>query len=615
MGYYEFPNTRNYDSDLGFLIKKYKELGNDYDTLVQIYEEIKKMYEGIYNDMPTFLKKFTIEQLQEWLDDGTLAAIINNQVLVQKQNIKWIFVEQYGAIGDGLHDDTVNIQTAVNKAVELGCGVSLMPNKTYLVNTTGIILNNPIIFDFNGGRLQIETNDLTNYSVVTINSDNITIYNPYIIGDRETHTGTDGEWGQCLSILDSNNINIFNGYYEYAWGDGIYISNGNNINLYGIQQTYKCSRNGISIISCDNINIDTLIAIDTNRTLPMASIDIEPNNNEENTVNIKINNIYSYGNQKCISIINRGNKTDNIIVNNIISDYGYANFTYSEVNDNSISFQNSKSNIIIDNITINTCNSSSVYLNRIPINKFPIITINNLKVINFIGNTKNTRDGFLISLLLDRNYETLKNYGRININNANAINNPNNLRIFCAIDNSTLKKNKIEDIFINYINKNMNYGYTTFSYLNNINVLYDIGFYQNEGNSTLNNGFNYITSDSTLTLTISYTLNECYLFTNQQNVIFNVHSLINDYTIYINNSVYNNNALFNMQNKLIKIFVDKPNKKINIIYTRVYSAFVNSTPLTLTNLKNGDMIFNSSTNKPYWYYSGKLYDANGTQLT
>ena len=42
MGYYEFPHTRNYDSDLGFFIKKYYELGKDYDTLVNIYEEVKK---------------------------------------------------------------------------------------------------------------------------------------------------------------------------------------------------------------------------------------------------------------------------------------------------------------------------------------------------------------------------------------------------------------------------------------------------------------------------------------------------------------------------------------------------------------------------------------------
>lgn len=73
MGYYEFPNTRNYDSDLGFLIKKYKELGNDYDTLVQIYEELKKIYEMVQAD----IKDITMEQLQKWLDDGTLENLIS----------------------------------------------------------------------------------------------------------------------------------------------------------------------------------------------------------------------------------------------------------------------------------------------------------------------------------------------------------------------------------------------------------------------------------------------------------------------------------------------------------------------------------------------------------
>lgn len=65
MGYYDFPHTRNYDSDLGFLIKRYNELGKDYDTLVKIYEQVKKNIEDI-----------TIEQLQEWLDNGTIENLI-----------------------------------------------------------------------------------------------------------------------------------------------------------------------------------------------------------------------------------------------------------------------------------------------------------------------------------------------------------------------------------------------------------------------------------------------------------------------------------------------------------------------------------------------------------
>lgn len=74
MGYYEFPNTRNYDSDLGFLIKKYKELGDDYNTLVQIYEEIKKQYDEILDN----IEIITIQQLQKWLDDGTLENLISS---------------------------------------------------------------------------------------------------------------------------------------------------------------------------------------------------------------------------------------------------------------------------------------------------------------------------------------------------------------------------------------------------------------------------------------------------------------------------------------------------------------------------------------------------------
>lgn len=64
-GYYDFPHTRNYDSDLGFLIRKYKELGNDYNILVKIYEYIAEEIEDL-----------TLNQLKEWLDDGTIENIV-----------------------------------------------------------------------------------------------------------------------------------------------------------------------------------------------------------------------------------------------------------------------------------------------------------------------------------------------------------------------------------------------------------------------------------------------------------------------------------------------------------------------------------------------------------
>lgn len=71
MGYFnEFPHTRGYDGDLGWLIKMYKELLARY---MCNNEYLKEIYQKIEN--------VTEEQLKEWLDDGTLSDIINKSLL------------------------------------------------------------------------------------------------------------------------------------------------------------------------------------------------------------------------------------------------------------------------------------------------------------------------------------------------------------------------------------------------------------------------------------------------------------------------------------------------------------------------------------------------------
>lgn len=67
MSLYDYPHTGNYDQDLGFLIRKYKELSDKYQTLLEIYEVVKKD-----------IKDITLEQLQEWLDDGTFASLVDS---------------------------------------------------------------------------------------------------------------------------------------------------------------------------------------------------------------------------------------------------------------------------------------------------------------------------------------------------------------------------------------------------------------------------------------------------------------------------------------------------------------------------------------------------------
>lgn len=70
MALYDYPHTGNYDQDLGFLIKQYKDLIDGYKGLIDIYarflEEIEKninellasgkiTLDGIYNEEDTSL--------------------------------------------------------------------------------------------------------------------------------------------------------------------------------------------------------------------------------------------------------------------------------------------------------------------------------------------------------------------------------------------------------------------------------------------------------------------------------------------------------------------------------------------------------------------------------
>lgn len=79
--YYDFPNTCNYNSDLGFLIKEYKRLNGSYDQLVKIYEYIKEN-----------IKEITMEQLQEWLDSGLL--LIDIKYTKATENISFVFKKE-----------------------------------------------------------------------------------------------------------------------------------------------------------------------------------------------------------------------------------------------------------------------------------------------------------------------------------------------------------------------------------------------------------------------------------------------------------------------------------------------------------------------------------------
>ena len=129
------------------------------------------------------------------------------------------------------------------------------------------------------GAIQLRANDFPSYSLLFINGcENVRVFGSgSLIGDKDHHTGTDGQWGMGVQIKNSKNISVDGLSIEKMWGDCIYIGNLsqsvtiNNCNLK------EGRRQGISITSGKDIFIQNCSISDVGGHSPEYAIDIEPN--------------------------------------------------------------------------------------------------------------------------------------------------------------------------------------------------------------------------------------------------------------------------------------------------------------------------------------------------
>lgn len=179
----------------------------------------------------------------------------------------------------------------------------ILPNKTIYISKKGLFLksNSTIIFQ-KKSRLVIEGNNLEKYGILNvIDVKNVSIVNPYIIGDRDNHTGHKGEWGHGINILGSENVSIQNFNISNCWGDGIYI--GKQKNKYSKNVSlergivYNNRRNGISITSIDGLSMKKVTSAFNRGTNPQFGIDFEANDSRDEMNNIFMEDIITYYNK------------------------------------------------------------------------------------------------------------------------------------------------------------------------------------------------------------------------------------------------------------------------------------------------------------------------------
>lgn len=438
---------------------------NDFITDDELINGMTCKTLGFYeiNDGGSCLYKLTNIQP----NDNTYYIELNNNLYAYIINTNNYFsIKQLGAKEN---DQSFDNALLFNNAFKISKNI-LIPNGNYYIDTD-ITIPSDITIKWNENATIIKKpTDRELYRMFDIfRVENVTFINPTIIGDKNTHIGTSGEYGYPIYIAESQNIKIYNADISQAWGDGIYIGlkymsnpvqNTDNIlidNFY----IHNISRNGITIGTGKNITIKNGIISDVNRTSPKAGIDIEIENDELpnlylsniNISNVEINDTY-------LGISMNLNKLTGININTInIDNIKFNNVEYGITYYNG----NPEGNLNIDNIRFNNYKTPFFFTNKGENLK---TNINNIYINNKIEASTDDHFNSIFTLTVDETYSN----GNININNV-TINNYLNLKRFLSILRQTVgTTTTINNIKINKCNTENLINYILITNINNINI-------------------------------------------------------------------------------------------------------------------------------------------------
>ena len=378
------------------------------------------------------------------LNNGLFAILtpLNNTILLK----------QFGAIGDNLTNEYDILQRFFN-----------YESKNYIVNNGNFCTLSDINLKFSNCQIKFENatirflpNASRKYYIMNCyNLHDILFDNIHLIGDKEEHTGTEGEWGHCLNVTDSYNITIKNSIFENAWGDGIYLgleftktplNEVKNLTVDNCK-ILNSSRNGISVCTGKNVTIKNCYIEGTNRTNPKTGIDIEPEHENMSNAyleNLIIDNVILNKNSYGIYVINNTHDIDfnitNCNINNSLSAVSLNNMT--SINKSIINF---------NNININGVYNYGFYIKNIDSKSF--VNITNIQIYNCKKTGDVTYD-LQSGIFIDCSTSNSNNLKISNVNVESADIKFGSAILIKGNSNTNLKNSRINNIiskFYNYI--------------------------------------------------------------------------------------------------------------------------------------------------------------------
>lgn len=255
-------------------------------------------------------------KINDMVTDGSLETIINDELLGginEEINGIWINVKDFGAVGNGVTDDTAAIQAAIDS---LTVGTVLIENGTYMIKGTdgtptrdgdkgGIKAKSKVNIFIRNATLKVINTNFTDYNIIRCTDvQNAKIYgqNGIIEGDRLTNQSATGEHGFGIGLWNAKNIHIHDLTIKNCWGDSIILTNTSPWTDYCENVTIErviCDNNrrqGISVTVAKNTVINDCVFKNIHGTSPESGIDVEPNMVGDILEDTKITNCHFYAN-------------------------------------------------------------------------------------------------------------------------------------------------------------------------------------------------------------------------------------------------------------------------------------------------------------------------------
>lgn len=193
----------------------------------------------------------------------------------------------YHARGNGINDDTVALQMAIQAVAGTG-GTVLVPAGVYLVDATarqgkvGLALGSRMTLKLAPGAvLKAKPNDSESYAILSLDDvSDVNVVGGTLEGERSAHQGTTGEWGMGIRITHSSRVAVDAVTARECWGDGFYVGGrSSDITLCDVTGDHN-RRQGLSIVGVERMVVRGCTFRNTAGTEPECGIDVEPNRGE-----------------------------------------------------------------------------------------------------------------------------------------------------------------------------------------------------------------------------------------------------------------------------------------------------------------------------------------------